>query len=125
VTAVATIPGIRAVARGDPKIADLDDGDALWAFVLDLVDKMVDPNRFGNLTESAQTYLGAHLMSQALNDPGGRGPLSAESVGGVSQSWTLPYLNNYSVLGATQYGMMYREIVARRVTPAIAVDPAD
>lgn len=124
-TALTTIAKIKAVARGEPKIQELAEDDALVTLVLDEVDKLVDVDRFGTLTEMAQTYLAAHLLSQALNDPGGRGPLSSESVGGVSQSWTLPYLNNYSVLGATQYGMMYREIVARRITPAIAVPPDD
>lgn len=71
-------------------------------------------------TELAQRYLGAHLLSVAYQPEGGRGPLSSESVGGVSRSFTLPYLNQKTVLGSTQYGLMFLEI-RRSITAGFRV----
>lgn len=121
--AATTLKNVKAITRGEADIQRLNDSDELVTLVLAQVAKQVEESIYGDLQEPAQRYLAAHFLSQALNDPGGRGPLSAESVGGVSQSWTLPYLNRKDVLGATQYGMQflsYRDMV---VVPARAIPP--
>lgn len=101
---------IKDIARGDQAIQCLSDDDPLVSLVLNDVALWVDENRFGNFTEMAQRYAAAHFLAQANTNEGGKGPISSESIGGISQTFTLPYLNQKTVLAATQYGLHYLEI---------------
>lgn len=118
--ALTSLDNIKAITRGEDGIQQLQDTDIVVQQALADVDELVKPEIFGNKTEIAQRYLAAHFLSQALTDSGGRGPVSSETIGGISRSWTLPYLNQKSVLGATQYGMQYLEI-RRAVVPPVTL----
>ena len=90
---------------------------------LDFADQSIKVGHFGNLTKNAQIYFVAHILSLAATVAGGRGPLSSETIGGVSASFTLPYLNQKSVVASTQYGLMYLEIRSQVIVPAMVVKP--
>lgn len=122
-TAQTTLNNIQAITRGESSIQSLVDTDPLVVAVLDAVDLQVEEALYGRLTEVAQRYLAAHFLSQALTEAGGRGPLASETIGGISQAWTLPYLNIHSVLGSTQYGMQFLEYRAMVVVPAAFFHP--
>lgn len=115
---------IKAITRGDENIQALDQADPAVLMALDAVDNLVSASVFRKDTQIAQTYLAAHLLSMSAENSGGRGPLSSETVGDVSVSYTLPYLNQTSVLGSTQYGLMFLEYQRRHVVPALVVFPA-
>jgi len=121
VPALTILDNIKGVAQDDQNIQALNAEDRVVAFVLGLVDIMVPDAKFGAKTLYAQTYLGAHLLSLAFTVAGGQGPLSGESIGGISQSFTLPYLNQTSVIASTQYGVMYLDLVRAVTVPAIVV----
>lgn len=112
---------IQAIAQGDDNIGSLQHTDPLVAFALSMAEQAAPQSKYGLDTQFAQTYFAAHVLSQAFTDNGGRGPLSSESVGDVSTSYTLPYLNQKSVLGATQYGLMFLEYQNRHIVPARVV----
>jgi Protein of unknown function (DUF4054) len=124
VAALTTLANIKAIAAGSEPIQGLHDGDVVVLLILDQVDKEVPESIFTTLTEPAQRYLAAHYLSQALQDAEGRGALSSESIGGISQSWTMPDLNIKGALGATQYGKQFLEYRAKRVITAIGYVPA-
>lgn len=117
--AKTSLANIKVVAKADANIQGLQDADPLVALVLEQVDRHVPEGVFGTFTEEAQRYLGAHLLSMAFQPEGGRGPLSTESIGGVSQGFTLPWLNQKTVLGGTQFGLHFLEI-RNRVVPKFA-----
>ncbi len=104
------LPKVKSVTADDSFIQDLKEDDLAVATVFALVDKLVPVGKFGTLAEEAQTYYAAHLLSLAGTAAGGQGPLSSESIGGITTSFTLPYLNQKSVVASTQYGLMYIEI---------------
>lgn len=79
---------------------------------------------FGDFTERAQRFLAAAILAQAFQEPEGRGALSSETVGGVSQSWTMPNLNMKTQIGATQYGLRFLEIRDMVVPKAKFVPPS-
>lgn len=122
--ALTTLANIKAIALGSEPIQALIEGDPIVALILAQVTIEVPESVFTTLTEPAQRYLAAHYLSQALQDAEGRGALSSESIGGVSQSWTMPDLNIKGALGATQYGKQFLEYRAKRVVPAFGVFPA-
>lgn len=113
------ITDIKSIAQDDDYIQSIaDDNDpVLVNVVYPLVEQMVRETKFGNLTKPAQTYLAAHILSLAATDSGGRGPLSSESIGDVSVSYTLPYLNQTTVLASTQYGLMFLELQNKIYVP--------
>lgn len=113
---------VKIVAQDDDFIQSITH-DSFPEFVLiaELVDIMAPEAKFGANAKIAQTYLTAHLLSVAAVDAGGRGPVSSESIGGVSRSWTLPYLNQTSVIASTQYGLMFLEVQNRTIPPILVI----
>lgn len=121
--ALTTLARIKAIAQQDAYIQGLSaDSDAV-VMVLEDVALHVTESVFGSYTEIAQRYLAAHFLSAAGQAAGGQGPLSSESLGGVSQSFTLPYLNRQTVLGMTQYGNQYLEYERKCIVPFRVVMP--
>lgn len=123
-TLLTTIDDVKAVAQSDTNIQGLTGTELAVTNAMDLAEQMVDETRYLGLTKTAQTYLVAHILSLAFTEAGGRGPLSSESIGGISQSFTLPYLNQHTVLASTQYGLMYLEMRRHRVVRAIVASPS-
>jgi len=111
---------IQSIAQGDKFIQGVTDTDPVYVASKETVENLVSVQRFGKHTETAQRYLMAHFLSLAKQNSGGRGPLSSESIGGIARSYTLPYLNQTSVIASTQYGLMFLEI-QNRVTVAVMV----
>ena len=106
-----TLAEVQAISLDDAFIQAIpNEADPTWVRMAAYVDRTVKDDPYGVLKEDAQLYLMAHLLSLANQPVGGRGPLSSESVGGVSQSWTLPWLNRTTINGGTQFGLMYLEI---------------
>lgn len=122
-TALTTLTRIKLVAKDDAGIQALSASDPEVIMVLEDVALWVIEAKFGTYTELAQRYAAAHFLSIANQPVGGRGPLSSESVGGVSQTFTLPYLNQKTVLGSTQFGLMYMECVRRNIVPIDVIVP--
>ena len=105
-----TLDDVKAIAVDDAKIQSVTDSDTVWLNMVTFADKIITEAIYGELEFEAQTYFAAHVLSMSAQPVGGRGPLSSESIGGVSQSFTLPWLNRTTVLGGTQFGIMYLEI---------------
>jgi hypothetical protein len=117
-SALTDLSKIQEIARGEPVIQALDDNDEVVTLVLDQVALEVPESVFGRFTELAQRYLAAHLLKMAHNSANADGKLASETVGSVSQSFTLPYFTTKTVLGATQYGMEFLELRNRVIVPA-------
>ncbi len=113
--ALTTLDNIKAITQDDSNIQGLHDSDKAVVQALDDVALIVPEGKFGAMAEIMQRYLCAHLLSVAFQAVGGQGPLSSESVGGISQSFTLPYLNQKAVYGSTQYGLHYMDLLNRTV----------
>jgi hypothetical protein len=109
-TTAITLDDVKGVAIQDAYIQGLVDGDPRFDQMLAIADKVIHSTYFGELRETAITYLTAHLLNASKQDSGGRGPLSSISIGGISRTYTLPYLNQKTILGMTQYGLMYMEL---------------
>jgi len=109
-TILTNLQKVKAIAAGDENIPDLTEASPVVINTLALVEKLVTVGKFGTLTEEAQTYYAAHLLSLAFTEAGGRGPLSSESIGDITTSYTLPYLNQQSVIASTQYGLYFIEL---------------
>ena len=108
---VPTLAEVKAIAVDDAFIqAIADETNATWVRIEAYVDRTVKEDPYGDLKADAQLYLMAHMLSMANQPVGGRGPLSSESIGGISESFTLPWLNRTTVLGGTQFGIMHLEI---------------
>lgn len=105
-----TIADVQAIAVDDTFIQGLAGTEVVWDNMVTFVDKVVRIDEYGTLEFDAQLYLAAHILSMANQPVGGRGPLSSESIGGISQSFTLPWLNRTTVLGGTQFGIMHLQI---------------
>lgn len=112
-----TLDDVKGVAQDDAYIQALTGSEVVWTNVQAYIAKVVQETPYGDLLFDAQLYLAAHLLSMSNQPVGGRGPLSSESVGGVAQSFTLPWLNRITVLGGTQFGIMYLEIRGQVVPP--------
>ena len=120
-TFLPTLEEVQSIAQDDAGIQALDGSETVFATVTAYVAKVVLEEPYGELQKEAQLYLAAHMLSMANQPVGGRGPLSTESVGGVSQSFTLPWLNRTTVLGGTQFGIMHLEIRSQVVFAAHVV----
>lgn len=120
---LTTIANIKAISKNEAKIQNLPDSDPLWGLVLSDVEKQVGEEQFGSLTEIAQRYLAAHFVSVALD--GVVGELASTSVGGISQSFTVPYLNRRDVYGATQFGMEFVRIRDTCIPPFFVSIPSE
>ena len=66
----------------------------------------------------------AHLLALAYKPSGGKGALTSESIGGVSQSFSAPGVPIKSVLGSTVYGLTFLELRRSAIVPALVVHPA-
>lgn len=120
-----TLERVKAVAQDDANIQALTTGDVVWQVILEDVQRECVEDVFGDDTEQAQRYLAAHRLATAYQPNGGRGPVSSVSVGGISQSFTLPYLNRKDDLGSTQYGMKFIQIRDRNIAAFRMVVPED
>ncbi len=120
-TFLPTLAEVQSIAQDDAAIQALTGSETNWALVQAYVAKIVLEDPYGVLQKEAQLYLAAHMLSMSTQPVGGRGPLSTESVGGVSQSFTLPWLNRTTVLGGTQFGIMHLEIRGQVVFAAHVV----
>ncbi len=105
-----TLAEVQSIAQDDVAIQALTGTETNWILIQAYVDKTVTEPVYGTLEKEAQIYLAAHMLSMSTQPVGGRGPLSSESIGDVSQSFTLPWLNRTTVLGGTQFGIMFLEI---------------
>lgn len=121
--ALATLSEVKAVAQADTNIQNLKNNCLAVVNAFSLAEKVIKAAHFGDLAKEAQIYYVAHILSMAATVAGGRGPLSSESIGGVTQSFTLPYLNRATVIASTQYGLMYLEIRDQVIVPALIVKP--
>lgn len=118
---ITTLAAVKSISKDDAFIQGLNQKDESVVNVFDLVDQMVSETKFGKKQKAAQMYLAAHLLTLANTDAGGRGPLSSESIGGITKSYTLPYLNQKTVIASTQYGLMFLEIKRRSIVPVLVV----
>lgn len=121
--ALTTLVRIKLIAKDDAGIQALTDSDPEVVMVLEDVARHITVATFGNDTEAAQRYAAAHWLSIANQPVGGRGPLSSYNIGGISRSFTLPYLNQKTVWGATQYGLQFLEFLNRNVVPFHVFSP--
>jgi len=117
VALLTSLDRVKAIAQDDAFIQDLQPGDAIVAQALEYAEIVASEEVFGRRTAEAQDYFAAHTLSIAGQPSGGRGPVSSSSAGGVSRSFTLPYLNRTTVLGATQYGNRFLDIRNEVVAP--------
>jgi hypothetical protein len=124
VPALTDLAKIKTITLGEVRIQALTEADAVVIAALETVDLLVKEEIFGTRTELAQRYLAAHFIAQSLTEAEGRGALSSETIGGISQTWTMPNLNDKSAIGSTQYGLRYKEIRASVLVPARMIPPA-
>lgn len=108
---------IKAVATNHTAIQALTGSEQIVTLVLDWIVRNVNETEFGTRTEEAQTYLGAHMLAQSFETGAGYGSVSSRSVGGISQSWTMPFNNPASQLGSTIWGSRFIEIRKGRILP--------
>lgn len=101
---------IQLIAKDDAGIQASLPTDADVLLILSDLALLVTDTVFGDYQEMAQRYLGAHFLSLSRQPVGGRGPLSSYSIGGINRSFTLPYLNQKTVLGSTQFGLNFMEL---------------
>lgn len=114
---LTTLAKIKSIARDDAAIQALTGTEDEVVNILADLALLVPESKFRSYTEIAQRYLGAHLLSMANQPSGGRGPVSSYSIGGITRSYTLPYLNRKEVFGATQYGMDFLQILDKVALP--------
>lgn len=120
---LTSLARVKAIAANDTFIQALEGTDPIVGQVLVYVTKHVSESHFGIHAQEAQDYLAAHMLSMSGQPNGGRGPLSSRSVGGINTSFTLPYLNRTTVLGATQYGNRYIDIRNAKTMPFRVIIP--
>lgn len=117
-----SLANIKLIAKDDTGIQAAIVTDADVVLILADAALLVTDSVFGDYQEMAQRYLCAHFLSLSRQPVGGRGPLSSYNIGGISRSFTLPYLNQKTVLGSTQYGLNFMELRNMTIVPiAIAI----
>ena len=116
-----TLAEVKSVAQQDAFIQAVTEVDTIWLVIIALVEKRVKEFPYGELQKEAQIYLTAHGLTMANQAIGGQGPLSSESVGGLSQSFTLPWLNQTLVEGGNQYGLAFLSLVNLTTLPFAAI----
>lgn len=121
---LTSLARVQAIASTDGFIQGLTGGSPIVSQVFGYVTNHVKEPHFGARTQEAQDYLATHMLSMAGQPNGGRGPLSARTVGGINTAFTLPYLNRKSVLGATQYGNHYIEVRRSITMPFRVITPS-
>ncbi len=105
-----TLARVQLISKADAGIQALTGLEPEVTMVLEDAALFVVVEVFGSYTEMAQRYIAAHFLSLAFQPVGGRGPLSSYSIGGISRTFTLPYLNQKTVLGSTQFGLFFMEL---------------
>lgn len=108
---LTTLDRVKAIAVADTFIQGLTVASPIVAQVFQYVQNRVNEDPWGVHQQEAQDYLAAHLLSSAGQPVGGRGPVSSRTVGRVTTSFTLPYLNQTKQEGMTQYGLRYLGIM--------------
>ncbi len=116
-----TLAEVKSVAQDDAFVQAVLVSDTIWLVIIAIVEERIKEFPFGELQKAAQIYLTAHGLSMAGQAKGGQGPLSSESVGGISQSFTLPWLNQTLVEGGTQYGLAFLSLVNATTLPFAAI----
>lgn len=119
-TLLTSLAAIKLSAKGSDAIQAMSDSDPLVVQVLSDIALWVTQPKFGEMAEMAQRFAAAHFLSLAGQPEGVRGHVSSESVGGITQTFTLPWVTQKDMFGATQYGMVYNSIVARCI-PAFSI----
>ena len=119
-----TLDDVKAISRGDANIQCLVASDALVVAVLAEVAVHAPASIFGDKAPAAQKYLAAHLLAMSYLPNVGKGSLTSESVGGVSQSFSAPGVPVKSVLGITQFGQAFLHMRSMVLVPALVVHPA-
>lgn len=81
-------------------------------FIFAKVDLQVDPAKWGDMYKYGFTYLAAHGIALAVDKAAGSGTLSSESLGELSQGFTMPVNNPDAKNGllSTQYGREYADL---------------
>lgn len=71
-----------------------------------------NPNALGTQYDAACTWLAAHLGTISQRKSGNiAGPISSESVGGVSRSYAVPAMDSVSDYSSTSYGQLLQVII--------------
>jgi hypothetical protein len=80
--------------------------------IFTMVDKLVGEDYWGDLYKEGFLYLSAHYFALSVDRVAGSGTLSSESLGEISQGFTMPVNNPTAREGlySTQYGRTYAEI---------------
>lgn len=117
-----TLVQIQGLAKGSPEIQALLPTDQLVIDTLNDVAQMVTQAVFLSNVERAQRCLAAHFLAMGVQGTGVRGHVSSKSAGGLSTSYTMPWLTRRDMFAATQYGMQFLNLVDRCVPP-IAIAP--
>lgn len=122
-TVLTSLTRVKLIAKDDAFIQAMSDNDPEVIMILEDVARHIVVAVYGDDTEPAQRYCAAHWLSLSNQPVGGRGPLSSISIGGISRSFTLPYINQKTVYGSTQYGLMFLEFLYRNVVPFYVIIP--
>ena len=122
-TLLTNLADVKLIAGDDAKIQAMLVTDPIVILVFRMIAQHITAERFGADAEFAQLYCAAHWLSLTGQPVGGRGPLSSVNIGGISRSFTLPYINQKTVYGSTQFGLMYLEYVLRNIVPWAVVTP--
>ena len=92
------------------------DGDAEGSTYVDWVNEQVDDDKLGTRADQVRILLAAHLATVvASGGLGASGPVSSESVDGVSRSYAVSASTDGDDLTATSYGC--RAVLLMRSTP--------
>ncbi len=111
------LTNIQLISLDDAYIQGLSGSDPAVVLILADAALLITDSVFGDYQEMAQRYICAHFLSLSNQPVGGRGPLSSYSIGGISRAFTLPYLNQKTVLGSTQYGLNFMELRDMVIAP--------
>ena len=81
--------------------------------ILEFVHRSIDPNVFGgeehHTTRMARIHLAAHLATSTTGNSGVTGPVTSESIGGMSRSYAV--LASDSGLDKTSFGGTYKTLL--------------
>lgn len=119
----ATWDTVLIIAQGAPDIIAIIDV-AHQDFFLAQASRRFTIDQYGDFAEEIQAHAAAHYAQMAQTDPAGKGPISSESVGGVSVSYTLPVNNTPETYGETQFGRILKKMMKEHAPPnLLAINP--
>lgn len=95
------------VAAFDPALAAIP--LTTQTIILMMVASQVDPDSWGEKYATGAILLAAHIAVMSSN--GGRGTVSSEAVGQLSQSYATNAAQLKSDLGLTSYGTMFERLL--------------